>query len=244
MMSMEERSQIRGERIVQILEALKADKTHINLRLRGVDGYERLTMINDIRQNSEGIDLILDPPRGFQSAVSREPRWRLQLTFTGQDGLEYHFNTQGGRIENDGIYVPAPETLHRVQRRKAYRVETPLGTLMALTMNGEPLALDLINISQTGGLGIVRRLKRKGLSFDPIFKMGEHLFNLVIDCPGGDDTPPSKATIKKAVVRRIEMDNEQYRHRYALEFLEVPPADQRTLVAFIYRVQRELLRKR
>ncbi len=241
---MEDRSQIQGERILQILEALKTDNTLINLRLRGVDGYERLTMINDIRQRSDGIDLVLDPPRGFQSAVSRAPRWRLQFMFTGQDGLEYHFDTQGGRLENDGIYVPAPETIHRIQRRKAYRVETPPGTLMALTKNSEPLALDLINLSQIGSLGIVRRLKRKGISSEPVFKTGEHLFNLVIDCPGGDDAPPSKATIKKAVVRRVEVDNEQYRHRYALEFLDVLPVDQRTMVSFIYRVQRELLRKR
>jgi len=241
---MDDRSQISGDRITELLDELKSANTLINLRLRGVDGYERLTMINDIQEASDGTILILDPPRGFQSAVAKVPRWRLQFAFTGQDGLEYNFNTEGGRISGDGICVPAPTAINRVQRRKYYRVETPPETLMGLTRNGEPLSLDLINLSQSGTLGIVRRVKRKGLSHEPLFNVGENLFNLTIACPGSEDAAPAKAIVKKAVVRRVEVDNEQYRHRYALEFLDIPSADQRTLVSFIYRVQREFLRKR
>ena len=241
---MEDRSQLQGDRVNQILEELKASNTLIKLRLRGVEGYERLTMINDIRTDDGGTFLVLDPPRGFESAVSQSPRWRLQFTFTGQDKLEYNFNTQGGRVEDGGIWVPLPETMHRVQRRRHYRTETPPGTSLAIRIDGKPLALDLINVSLGGSLGIIRRSRLKELTYEPVLKEGDHLFNLAIACPAGQDAEPSQVTIKKAVVRRVELDSAQYRHRYALEFLEISPADQRTLTAFIYRLQREFLRKR
>ncbi|MFH1985022.1 MAG: PilZ domain-containing protein [Pseudomonadota bacterium] len=241
---MDDRSQLKGDRINQLLEELKTTNTLVTLRLRGVEGYERLTMITDIRTDPGGTFLVLDPPRGFQSAVAKAPRWRLQFTFTGQDKLEYNFNTSGGRIEADGIWVPVPEAISRIQRRRHFRVDTPPGTLLALTINGEARAMDLINISQSGGLGIVSRMRRNEQTSEPIFKIGAQLANLVIACPGSPEAEATKASIKKAVVRRVEQDTAQYRHRYALEFLELTPADQRIITAFILRVQREFLRKR
>ena len=240
---MDDRSQLQGDHINQLLEELKTTNTLVKLRLRGVDGFERLTMINDIRKDANGTFLVLDPPRGFQSAVSQSPNWRLQFTFTGQDKLEYNFNTLGGWIEDVGILVPSPETIERVQRRRHYRTETPPGTLLALKIDGKSMALDLINLSQSGTLGI-RRSRVKELTYEPVFKVGDQLFNLTIACPASQDADASQTAIGKAVVRRVEVDNANYRHRYALEFLEISPADQRSLTEFIYRLQREFLRKR
>lgn len=241
---MDDRSQIKGDRIRLQMEELVKANTLVNMRLRGVEGYERLTMINEISKDGADTFLVIDPPRDFQSAIAKEPRWRLQFTFTGLDKIEYNFSTQGGRLKDDAIWVPMPTVVNRVQRRRHFRVETPPGTLLVMTVNGEARALDLINLSQGGSLGVVSRRRGERLSVEPLFKVGAQFFNLTVVCPGNEDTETTRAAIKKAVVRRVEEDRQQYKHRYALEFTEMAPPEQRTVTTFIYRLQREYLRKR
>ena len=222
-------------------QLMKAN-TLITMRVRGVEGYQRLTMITDIREVKTNHSFSIDPPAQFKEKVADLPEWNIHFKLTGPDKIEYSFSTLGGRIEGKEIWIPFPDTIDRIQRRKHFRIETPPGTQLTLVVKKNQRLADLLNISLGGLLCVLVRLKKE-IRTDPVLKIGDTLSNITLSCPNeecADDTVP----IKSAIVRRVEVDPNHYRHRYAIEFLDMTFSEKSDLTRIIYRLQRELLRKR
>ena len=97
--------------------------------------------------------MLVDPPDDFREAAADQDLWHLRFNFNGPDQLEHIFSTRGGELVEQGLKVPFPEHVERLQRRRNFRVDALTGTRMHFTLkkiNGE---LDLINISQGGAYG-------------------------------------------------------------------------------------------
>ncbi len=236
---------ISGNQQISLFEALRDKGVLINLRVRrGADlTYERLTVITEVKKSKDGFEIGIDPPKGFQAAVGAQDPWQIHFAFTGLDRLEYRFTTVGGRMEANIIWLPAPETVERIQRRRHFRMPTPPGVRLNVTLGNAPRVLEVVNISLGGLLGVLGRLKKE-INTDPVMTVGQLFYDLNVLCPGSEDGPEAAIHIKKAIVRRVEIDSEAYRHRYALEFLTIANRDVRALTQFIYRLQREFLRRR
>ena len=79
---------IQGDRIKTVFERLKKDKSLIKMRLVGRH-FESLTIVTGFRRKFNKQCLLLDMPDGFQSVVDGVKGWKIALTFTGQDRIQY-----------------------------------------------------------------------------------------------------------------------------------------------------------
>ncbi|MCP3951456.1 MAG: hypothetical protein GY697_04465 [Desulfobacterales bacterium] len=235
-------STVEGKQSQGLFKQLIRANTLITMRVRGVEGYQRLTMITDIREIRGNHAFAIDPPAQFQEKVGDLPDWNIHFKFTGPDKIEYSFSTHGGQVEGKEIWIPFPYKIKRIQRRKYFRIDTPPGTQVKLQVKKTPRLADILNISQGGLLCVLVRLKKE-IRTDPVLKIGDHFSSLTLACPN-EEAPDDMVPIKAAVVRRVEADPNHYRHRYALEFLDMTFSEQNDLTQLIYRLQREFLRKR
>jgi len=235
-------STVEGKRSEGLFRQLIRANTLITLRIRGVEGYQRLTMITDIRTNKGNRSFAIDPPAQFKEKVGALPDWNIHFKFTGPDKIEYSFSTRGGQIEGKEIWIPFPNAIERIQRRKYFRIDTPPGTRIKLLVKKISRQADILNISQGGLLCVLVRLKKE-IKTDPVLKIGDHLSNITLSCPN-EEEPEDIVPIRSAIIRRVEVDSKHYRHRYALEFLDMTFSEQSDLTRIIYRLQREFLRKR
>ena len=239
---MADSSTVDGRQSEGLFRQLIRANTLITIRVRGVEGYQRLTMITDIRHVRGSRTFSIDPPAQFNEKVADLQDWDIHFKFTGPDKIEYSFATLGGRIEGKDIWIPFPDTIERIQRRKYFRIETPPGARLALSVKKTPRLADILNLSQGGLLCVLVRLKKE-IKTEPALKVGDKLADITLSCPneeGPDDTVP----IRTAVIRRVEVDPNHYRHRYALQFFDMMFSEKNELTRIIYRLQRELLRKR
>ncbi len=222
-------------------QLIKAN-TLITMRVRGVEGYQRLTMITDIRKPKGNHSFSIDPPAQFKEKVASLQEWSIHFKFTGPDKIEYSFSTRGGQLEGKQIWIPFPDAIERIQRRRHFRIETPPGTQLTLLVKKTPRLADILNLSQGGLLCVLIRLKKE-IRTDPVLRVGDMLSDMALVCPN-EEKPDDTIPIKSAVIQRVEADPNHYRHRYALEFHNMTFSEQSDLTRVIYRLQRELLRKR
>ena len=235
-------STIEGKQSEGLFRQLIRTNTLVTMRIRGIEGYQRLTMITDIRQLRGNHAFAIDPPAQFAETVGDLPDWNIHFKFTGPDKIEYSFSTTGGQMEGREIWIPFPKAIERIQRRKYFRIDTPPGTQIKLAVKKTPRMADILNISQGGLLCVLVRLKKE-IRTDPVLRIGDHLSNITLTCPN-EEGPADTVPIRAAVVRRVEVDQNHYRHRYAMEFLDMTFSEQSDLTRVIYRLQREFLRKR
>lgn len=235
-------STVDGKRSEGLFRQLIRANTLITMRIRGVEGYQRLTMITDIRKVKENHSFAIDPPAQFNQKVAELQDWDIHFKFTGPDKIEYSFSTLGGQIEGKEIWIPFPDTIERIQRRKSFRIETPPGTQLTLAVRKTRRLADILNISQGGLLCVLVRLKKE-IKTDPVLRVGDSLNNVTLACPN-EEGPVDMVPIRSVIIRRVEADPNHYRHRYALEFSDMTFSEKSDLTRIIYRLQRELLRKR
>lgn len=230
-----------SEKIYKLFEELQEHRTLINLRVIGVEGYNRLTMITGLRRDGEPPQFSVDPPEGFDEAVVGRGAWKLHFQLTGPDKLDYKFTTEGGRYEGREIWIDFPQEVERVQRRRHFRVQTVPGTRAAFKLEGDPRVMDVVNISLGGMLGIfVRRKGESGLT--PRLKTGTDIHLAAIACPLEGET--LYARIDKMQVVRVEEDRANERLRYAFQFIRIDRKEVKALTAIVYALQRFFLRNR
>jgi c-di-GMP-binding flagellar brake protein YcgR len=240
---MDERGKVSGSKRVELFSELQQQNTLLTLRLAGKD-YERLTMVNEVQATDNGHAILIDPPRGFEVVVKNVEQWKLHFTFNGPDKLEYKFTTIGGEFSGNDIVIPFPEFVERIQRRRFFRMETPIGAKLLFKHNGIQRAIGLINISEGGVYGVLSRLKQEARQ-KPILKNGESLTNVELELPGDEEGEADRRVrAKRVTVRRIEEDQEKDIHRYAFEIIDITPGDNTKLTQYIYYLQRLFLRRR
>lgn len=238
---MVDRGRIDGEKLIALFKEVIEKKIILSMHLVGSQ-YDRLTYILGIDQGNQPF-LIVDNPDGIRKAAAESEPWHLRFNFNGPDKLEYIFETKGGEIKGRDLHIPLPEYADRIQRRNNFRIDTPVGSEINFTCNGEKCVIALINISLGGAYGALVKPKTKNIN-KQLLNKNQRLYRLNLHIPADEDFEKQNITIRKAQVLRVEHDKEKQIHKYALEFMVVDPKEEKKLTRSIYHIQRKILQRR
>jgi hypothetical protein len=232
---------LQGDKVAEILRYLIDKRVIIAMQLVGTS-FERLTCVTQMRPGPQP-SFVVDLPEDFKSAAPNYNELVLRFNFNGPDRLEYIFATQGGQLKGRELHLPFPDHVERLQRRKNFRMETPLGTKLFLKIDKIQAVLGLINISLGGAYGTLLKHNEKDLS-GSLLESDQRLYNAGILFPAEAEDEELLVIIKKLEVRRIEHDHERKIYKYAFEFMEVDPVEMKKLTQAIYQIQRRFLQRR
>jgi hypothetical protein len=233
---------IQDKKLFRIMEQLRQNNTMLSMRLVG-QNYQRLTMITRIFQDKDTFFFIIDPPRDFKSTVTKLGTWEIHFNFRGSDNLEYIFATFGGDFLDDEPRIPFPKYIERLQRRRHFRLSVPAGTKLYFDSEQDRQEIDLMNISISGSLGVLRTAGGRDQK-KPILQKEEHLKNIEIVFPSDIDNSEQKLNVNKAIVRRAEYDPTRKVDIYAFEFESMDKDQEKMLIEFIFNLQRSFLRRK
>jgi len=239
---MADAGKIRGEKLVALFDALIENKTIMSMQLVG-SRYERITYILGIDNTKKEPRLIVDNPEGFNEAAANSGHWRLRFNFNGPDKLESLFQIEGGITRGRDLYLPLPAFVERIQRRRNFRIDTPIGAQLSFTAAAKACIISLINVSLGGAFGAMTTPKPKEVRRS-MLKKDQRLYRLELCFPVDEEIEAQTIQIKKAEVRRIEHDSERHIYKYAFEFMDIARVEKDKLTRAIYHIQRQYLQKR
>jgi c-di-GMP-binding flagellar brake protein YcgR len=165
----------------------------------------------------------------------------MHFEFIGNDNLQYAFRTTAEEIVGDEIWVRFPEVINRFQRRKNFRLSPPLGTKLYISGDSAEHEMSVINVSQGGVLGTLFSLE-KGSQNALLLTAGNRLKNVGLAFPSEESV--LRVQVKEALVIRVGKHPETDQNICALQFTDIKKSQEKILIEFIYRFQRDLLRKR
>jgi hypothetical protein len=239
---MGEAGKVQGEKLSELFNSLIAKKVIISMNVVGA-GFDRLTCITGTTKDADGSHLLVDPPDDFEEAASVKDLWHLRFNFNGPDHLEYIFSTRGGKFCEQGLKIPFPEHVERLQRRRNFRVNTLTGTQMHFKLKKIQGVIDLINVSLGGVYGVLTKHNFKFMR-GPVLKMDQQVFDVSLVFPGDHDRPGNTVYVKKAEVKRVEHDQDRGFYRYSFQFEEIEKEERNKLTQVVYDLQRWHLQRR
>ncbi|MBU0699165.1 MAG: hypothetical protein KKE59_07060 [Proteobacteria bacterium] len=237
---MEQAEIIRHKGRLKIFEQLQKDRTLVKLHVLGHQ-YERLTVVTGTRFNKNMPCFLVDCPSGFAQVIAGVENCRIHFEFIGNDNLQYAFRTTAKEIVRDEIWIRFPEVIQRFQRRKNFRISPPLGTKLYIGEDSARHEISVINVSRGGVLGNLFGFGKETQSAT-IFTVGNKLRNIELVFPSEKNI--LRVQVKEALVKRVGKNPETDQNTCALQFTDIKKSQEKILMGFIYRFQRDLLRRR
>ncbi len=207
------------------------------MNLLGHD-YERLTMVIGVPTKKPPYYFRIDYPNGFERAARNTPSWKIRFEFKGRDRVVYRFRTYGGYVSGKDIFVPFPHHIERVQRRRRFRLEAPLGAKVVFSRYADKYEMTLLNLSEGGALVGTG----KSSSRQPVFQEGDFLGHIAVLFQ--TEGQQFRIPIRKALVKRLEKNPLTLRYQYAIQFKDLGKGERKDLKELIYLFQRDFLKKR
>ena len=233
---MEAFDKIRGKKLFTQLNQLREKKTILKMNILGT-GYEGLTIVTGVKNNNGAPFFLIDYPGGAGDILKNSIGKKAVFEFTDDSKIQYSFRTFIGKVGKFDIWIGFPEFIDRIQRRKHFRVSPPAGTVIVFNYNGK-YELNVINISEGGAL-----ISQKARFHNKyLFNQGGNLQYLNMIC--NDDELKVNIRIRRAEIKRIEKRTESGRFNYAVKFIDVGKKEEEDIKDFIYRSQRQALKKR
>ncbi len=230
---------IKGKNIARLLEELQKDTTYLKLYLPDKN-YEKLTMVTEVGKKHTHPAFKIDSTEGLKTVVSNLGKREIFFEFTGKDRLTYTFKTTEEEILYDDIWLKFPDVIHRVQKRKNFRLKITFDAKLYFKTDSSRYKMRVKNISQKGVLGIlIAGRKNKNI---PLFEAGQILQDSKLVFPYKMEE--IEIRIQKSLVKRIKKETRANRYSYAIEFIEMEKIEEQKLTKMIYRFQQEFLRKR
>ncbi len=235
METMDNLDTITGEKILIMMERLQRDGTILKMEILKME-YKGFTIITDIQKRHSSF--LIDYPGGPKEVIIGSTGRRVSIEFSGEDGMQYSFRSTIVGFEDENIVMSFPEAIERIQRRKFFRVAVPPGTLIILNTYNKRYDFNVLNLSEGGALiNQKARFHDKGLLF-----VGGQLKNLYI--VNYEDNRNTRIGVKEAEIIRVEKNSETNRYLYALQFINLGNKEKEDIRAFIYRCQRNALKRR
>jgi len=231
---MEDTDKIYGKRRFELFDQLQKDRIVVKLTLLGKD-YERLTIITRIVTENGTPYVIIDIPTGFREKFQGDKKKKVLFDFVGKDKILYSFRTVVGRINENDIWMEFPEFIEKVQRRKFFRIVPPIGTKIYFEVDFREYEASVVNLSE-GGVLITQ-----GEQFHKEVKLfdGEYIKNLICE----EQCLKLQIDIEEGVIKRLVKNPNTSRNTYAIQFTGIEDRGKKELQDWIFRVQREFLRK-
>ena len=233
---MTDKERIYGQRIHKLLQDLHKDRTVLTLHLIGRE-YERLTIITGILNYKSTAYLTVDYPAGFRERVGDGKPSRLLFQFMGRDKIHYSFRADLKAVLKNDICVNFPDYIEKIQRRKFFRLVPPLGTKIAIAGLSQQ-EVHVLNISEGGALLSETRAAVE----KPCMGADQTICDLRLTSL--DNGRRFGIMIRKSLVRRVFKDQDTGKFHYAIQFLHMDTQDRHALGEWIFKCQREVLRKR
>ena len=226
----------------EIIQGMKVGETLQSLILSGQmckmevsrTPYCWLTLLTEVREDPHGNLLLIDRVPGFEKALSASRRQEVLVEYLENNNVPCNFISRVVRVDTQGIWVEWPEKIHRIQRRKYFRLKAPVGTEIVFYVDPEVEERGTVRDYSLGGAAVL-------IGKEVILKPGDELKGLHLRIPEGEDR--LDIPIPLAVVRRVQADFFHGNTLYALEFLEYSEATKKTFNQHIFEKQRTLLRR-
>jgi c-di-GMP-binding flagellar brake protein YcgR len=227
---------IRGPEVKETLQNLIRSGQRCKMEISRTP-YSWLTSLSKIKEDGEGILLLLDHVQDFEEVLSASHRQEVLIEYLENDEVPCRFLSRVSQVDTRGIWVEIPEKIQRQQKRKFFRLRAPVGT--EIFFPGDPGKEEKGTVKDYS-LGGVAFLINKEVSLKSL-KPGDQLKNLRLCIPEGREV--LKVSVSLAVVIRAEPDFFQGQTFYALEFLEFPEANKKEFNRHIFEKQRNLLHR-
>ena len=227
---------------VEIIRGPKVKETLQNLVLSGQickmeisrTPYSWLTSLSEIKEDGEGILLLVDRIPDFEKALSASRRQEVLVEYLENDGVPWSFLSRVFQVDTQGIWVEFPEKIQRDQKRKFFRLRAPSGTEIFFPGGAGKEEKGTVKDYSLGGVAF---FINKEVSLKP----GDQLQNLRLCIPEGREV--LKVPVSLAVVIRAEPDFFQGQTFCAMEFLEFPESIKKEFNRHIFEKQRNLLHR-
>ena len=235
---MDEYGKISGERVEQTLRYLKDKRVLIKVAVKGA-AFENVSLLTDIDTEGPIPRFCIDPPEGMGDALQLKKKCALYCEFNGEDKVLYHFTLPVEDWHGD-YWFPLPSEIERIQRRRNFRLEAPMGTTLTVRQLEPPVRLLVLDFSLGGLLCMVESL-RDGQEKRRVLFKGRTLNNLDLVF---DEEETMLIRIMRARIVRTGRNPNNNHEQYAFEFIAIDKAEEKKLTEVLYRMQRKLLRQR
>jgi len=237
---MDTQNKIQGKKRRVVFEQLQNENTLIKMHIPKL-GYEKLTMVIDVRRNGNDSFFIIDPPNDFHENVTDLDQTKIHFEFNFKEDVRYAFASAGGMILENEIWIVFPDIIERIQRRKDFRLEFPKGSRIRFQLKSIEHEMDLINLSMGGAYADIS-MNKKGEEKIPFLKSGKTVHNIILWSPSEEGN--LEVLINKASIMRVEKQKTGKRCNLGLQFIEIDSTEVKTLKKLIYDIQRNFLQRR
>lgn len=229
------------EKTNQLFKYLKDQRVLVKIVLKGT-GYEGVTVITGIRSKKMQEQFQIDCPDDFQIVLKSKDCGNLYFEFNGQDKVLYTFETATNPEWQIGeVWIPVPDEVDRIQRRRNFRLEAPIGAELILRQFEPPLKLTVLDFS-LGGLLCMVESARERIKKNLMLTRGRSLKNL--ELLFRDKNVTTKIRIAEATIVRLEPNPVTGYRQFAFQFQNMDKNEEKSLTNVLYRMQRKLLRQR
>jgi c-di-GMP-binding flagellar brake protein YcgR len=223
---------ITDKKIIELLECLKNDRTILKLNIPDA-GDELLSIVIDIKAEEIPPHFAIDFPGGATEHIKEARGKKIIIGFKDKDRIQYVMKSFIERVSEHNLYILLPESIQKLQRRKYFRVSSPIGTKVIIDEPNINCEFNVINISEGGALithpDKIGLLKGDQKPLSILFNEADNVQRISID---------------KAEIKRIEKETEKRCCNYAFQFLDRGKKEENYLRNFIYSCQRKMLLKK
>lgn len=231
---------IQGPQVLTVLRTVCRKRTLVRMNLANPPASV-LTLLVEVRNAAAPPLFLVDVMEEMTTALAEAASNAVDFEFTGAEGVLYRFRTRGGQLASEGLWLPVPETMERIQRRKDFRLTVLPGTRILYETDTARGTIRVIDISLGGSLGTLIRLRADSRAGN-LFREGGELSNLHLEIPVGEEV--RHVRIRKARIRRVHQAPGAVRPRCGLAFEEIAPDQKKALIEAVYTLQRTYLKNR
>lgn len=229
------------KKITQLFKYLHDQRVLVKLVVKGT-GYESVTVVTGMRSREKKKQFRIDSPDDFQIILQSKDCGNLYFEFNGPDKVLYTFETATiPEWQRGDVWIPVPDKIHRIQRRRNFRLKAPMGTELILRQLEPPLKMVVLDFS-LGGLLCMVASPRARVKKNLMLTRGRNLKNM--ELLFRDDNVTTKVRIGQATIVRVQTSTETGHHQYAFQFKDMEKKEEQSLTKVLYRMQRQFLRQR
>ena len=221
--------------VIDTLHSLIDSRVTCKMEIPGTD-KNWITLVLEIRNVRNAYHLLIDSVAGFEDGLSEFPDKEISLEFKDRAGAPCRFYTKIIACNPKHILSDLPKEIHRIQRRKHFRIEALLGTEISF-LDGSSTERKKAEVENYSAGGAAFFLEN-----DLKFNVGDSLTDIHLNVPEGEKRV--RFCIPKAAVRRVEPESSPSgKALCAIEFTEIPGETRNSITSHVFRQQRVIMQR-
>jgi c-di-GMP-binding flagellar brake protein YcgR len=221
--------------VIDTLQSLIDSRVTCKMEIPRTD-QSWITLLLEVRNVRNAYHLLIDSVAGLEAALSAFPEKEVSLEFKDRAGVPCRFHTKIIACNPKQILSDLPKEIHRIQRRKYFRIEALLGTEISF-VDGTSTERKKAEVKNYSGGGVAFFLQN-----DLNLNVGDSLTDLYLSVPEGEKR--IRFCIPKAAVRRIESQSSLTgKTLFAVEFTEIPEETRNAITSHVFRQQRVIMQR-